>query len=368
MRIVGISAFQVDLPLHEGSYNWSGGKSVQVFDSTVVRIATNKGVEGYGEVCPLGPAYLPSYAAGARAGIAELAPALLGLDPRQLDVVNRTMDSALKGHPYAKSALDVACWDVLGKSCGLPVSELLGGRVGADFVLYRAISQDAPATMAEKVAAYRTEGYRRFQLKVGSDVETDVGRIRAVAAVLEPGDVLIADANTGWLSHEALRVCRAVRDVDVYIEQPCLTYEECVAVRRRIDHPFVLDECIDTVGSLLRARADAAADVVNLKISKFGGLTRTRQARDLCVTLGLGMTIEDTWGGDIATAAIAHVAHSTPPRHLFTATDFNSYVTVSIADGAPERKHGRMAAPEGPGLGVEPRHDVLGDPIFEASL
>lgn len=367
MRIVGLSLFQVDLPLHEGTYNWSGGKSVEVFDSTVVRLTTDDGLEGFGEVCPLGPVYLPSYAEGARTGIVELAPTLLGMDPRQLDVVNRAMDSAMKGHPYVKSAIDVACWDLLGKATGLPASELLGGRVGADFVLYRAISQEDPEKMAAKVAGYRREGYRRFQLKVGADVETDVERIRAVAAELKKGDVLIADANTGWLRHEALRVARAVRDVDVYIEQPCASYEECLGVRRRIDHPFVLDESVDSVAMLVRAHADAAADVVNLKISKLGGLTRARQARDLCVSLGLGMTIEDTWGGDIVTASIAHLAHSTPPRNLFTATDFNSYVTVQTADGAPRRVDGRMAAPDGPGLGVQPRMEILGDPVFEAT-
>ena len=367
MRIVGLSLFQVDLPLHEGSYNWSGGKSVEVFDSTVVRLRTDEGIDGFGEVCPLGPVYLPSYAEGARTGIIELVPALLGLDPRQLDVVNRAMDTAVKGHAYVKSAIDVACWDILGKATGLPVSELLGGRVGPDFVLYRAISQESPEVMASRVAAYRSEGYRRFQLKVGSDVETDIERIRAVAAELERGDVLIADANTGWLRHEALRVARGVRDVDVYIEQPCVSYEECLGVRQRIDHPFVLDECIDSVATLVRAHADAAADVVNLKISKLGGLTRARQARDLCVSLGLGMTIEDTWGGDIVTSSIAHLAHSTPPRHLFTATDFNSYVTVQTADGAPRRVDGRMSAPTDPGLGVRPKMDVLGEPVFEAT-
>jgi len=367
MRIVGLSLYQVDLPLYEGSYNWSGGKSVQVFDSTVVRLLTDDGLEGFGEVCPLGPVYLPSYAEGARTGIIELVPALLGLDPRQLDVVNRAMDTAMKGHAYVKSAIDVACWDILGKATGLPVSELLGGRVGPDFVLYRAISQESPDLMAARVAEYRSEGYRRFQLKVGAEVETDVERIRAVAAELKRGDVLIADANTGWLRHEALRVARAVQDVDVYIEQPCASYEECLGVRRRIDHPFVLDECIDSVTTLVRAHADAAADVVNLKISKLGGLTRARQARDLCASLGLGMTIEDTWGGDIVTASIAHLAHSTSPRHLFTATDFNSYVTVETADGAPRRVDGRMSAPTAPGLGVRPKMDVLGDPVFEAT-
>ena len=179
-KIVRIAAFQVDLPLHD-SYNWSGGKSVRVFDSTIVR--------------------------------------------------------------------------------------------------------------------------------VGADPETDVQRIRQVAALLDDSDVLIADANTGWLMKDAARVVRAVRDVDVFIEQPCVTYEECLAIRRRTDHPFVLDECIDGVGAVVRGHADSAMDAVNLKISKLGGLSATRLARDLCVSLGIAVTIEDSWGSDVATAAIAHLAH-----------------------------------------------------------
>jgi len=363
VKIARILAYRVELPLHEGAYKWSGGKGVSVFDSTIVRVETDEGVIGHGEVCPLGPFYLPAYAEGVRAGLRELGPHLLGADPRELGKLNRLMDAALKGHPYVKSGIDIACWDILGQAAGLPVCELLGGRYGADVHLYRAISQDTPEAMAGRVAGYRAEGYRRFQLKVGGDPDVDVERIRAVAATLQTGDRLIADANTGWTQHEAMRVAKAVRDVDVYIEQPCLTYEECLSVRRHIDHPFVLDENVDSLDMLLRARADLAMDVVNLKISKLGGLTRTAQARDLCVTMGIAMTIEDSWGGDVTTAAIAHLAHSTPTELLFTTTDFNSYVTVSAADGAPRRVNGRMAASAEPGLGVRPRMDVLGSPL-----
>ncbi len=365
MKITRIAAYQVDLPLHEGSYKWSGGKSVEVFDSTIVQVETDSGAVGYGEVCPLGPFYLPAYAAGVRAGIKELAPHLLGSDPRQLAALNRQMDAALKGHPYVKTGIDLACWDILGQVTGQPVCILLGGRYGADFVLYRAISQEAPEAMAEKVADYRAQGYRRFQLKVGADPQTDIERIRQVAALLQPSDKLIADANTGWLMHEAARVVRAVQDVDVYIEQPCLSYEECLAIRRRTNHPFVLDEVVDGLDMLLRGQADQAMDVVNIKISKFGGLTKASLARDLCVSMGIAMTIEDSWGGDITTAAIAHLAHSTPSEFLFTATDFNSYVTVSTAEGAPQRVQGRMAASTAPGLGIRPRWQVLGSPVLD---
>tara|TARA_Y100001934_G_scaffold275228_1_gene369201 strand:- start:1269 stop:2372 length:1104 start_codon:yes stop_codon:yes gene_type:complete len=364
MNIRKISVFQIDLPLHEGSYNWSGGKSVQVFDSTVVRIETDEGITGHGEVCPLGPVYLPAYAEGARAGIQVLAPALIGEDPTQLAKLNLQMDTTLKGHPYVKSAIDMACWDILGQATGQPICNLLGGRYGEDFLLYRAISQEEPEAMAGKVAGYRAEGYRKFQLKVGGDPETDIERIRAVSAELQRGDVLVADANTGWLMHQAARVVRAVKDIDVYIEQPCETFEECYSIRKMTDHPFVLDENIDGLPILLRANSMQAMDVVNIKISKFGGLTKARQARDLCVSLGIAMTIEDSWGGDIITAAISHLAHSTPSKLLFSSTDFNSYVTVSIADNAPQRKNGKLTASKAPGLGVTPKMDALGDPVF----
>ena len=364
MKISKVSVYQVGLPLHEGSYNWSGGKSVQVFDSTVVRIETDEGITGHGEVCPLGPVYLPAYAEGARAGIQVLAPALIGEDPTQLAKLNRHMDTTLKGHPYVKSALDMACWDILGQATGQPVCNLLGGRYGDEFLLYRAISQEAPEAMAGKVAGYRAEGYRKFQLKVGGDPETDIERIRAVSAELQRGDVLVADANTGWLMHQAARVVRAVKDIDVYIEQPCETFEECYSIRKLTDHPFVLDENIDGLPILLRANSMQAMDVVNIKISKFGGLTKARQARDLCVSLGIAMTIEDSWGGDIITAAISHLAHSTPTELLFSSTDFNSYVTVSIAVGAPQRQDGKLTASTGPGLGITPKMDALGDAVF----
>ena len=367
MKISKISVFQVDLPLHEGSYNWAGGKSVKVFDSTVVRVETDEGITGHGEVCPLGPVYLPAYAEGARAGIQVLAPALLGQDPTQLVKLNRHMDATLKGHPYVKSAIDMACWDILGQATGQPVCNLLGGRYGDDFLLYRAISQEAPEAMAGKVAGYRAEGYRKFQLKVGGDPETDIERIRAVSAELQRGDVLIADANTGWLMHQAARVVRAVKDIDVYIEQPCETFEECYSIRKMTDHPFVLDESIDGLPILLRANSLQAMDVVNIKISKFGGLTKARQARDLCVSLGIAMTIEDSWGGDIITAAIAHLAHSTPTELLFSSTDFNSYVTISNANDAPQRNNGRLAASNAPGLGITPKMDVLGQAVFEVN-
>ena len=367
MKITAIRAYQVDLPLKEGRYSWSNGNFVEVFDSTVVEVETDAGLKGYGETCPLGSAYLPAYALGVRSGLAELAPKVIGLDPRDLGVLNRHMDAVLRGHPYVKAGIDIACWDILGQAAGVPVCQLLGGQAQEDVVLYRAISQIEPEAMAANVAGHRDDGYTKFQLKVGADADSDIARIRLAAQEMRAGDVLVADANTGWTMHEAARVVNAVRDVDVYIEQPCPTYEECLVTRRRTSLPFVLDEVIDGVGTLQRALADGAMDVINLKISKVGGLTKARLIRDLCIEAGVPMTIEDTWGGDITTAAIAHLAQSTPREFCFSATDFNSYGTVNIANGAPSRVDGRMRASEAPGLGIAPIFEVLGDPVFEVS-
>ncbi|MGB5870540.1 MAG: cis-3-hydroxy-L-proline dehydratase [Albidovulum sp.] len=363
MKITKLTVYQVDLPLKEGRYSWSNGNFVEVFDSTVLEITTDAGLKGYGECCPLGSAYLPSFALGVRAGLAELAPHLIGQDPLNLGAVNRSMDAALRGHPYAKAPVDIACWDILGQATGQPVYTLLGGAAQDDVVLYRAISQEAPDIMARKIKGYAAEGYTKFQLKVGGDANDDIERIRATRAVLKPSDLLVADANTGWTRHEAARVVGAVAGLDVYIEQPCLTYEECVSVRRRTTLPFVLDEVIDTPNTLVRGIAEDAMDVINLKISKVGGLTKAKLMRDLCVTHGIPMTIEDTWGGDITTATIAHLARSTPAEFTFSATDFNSYGTVDIAEGAPKRVNGRMTAPDRPGLGITPIYEALGDPV-----
>ena len=364
MRISRIRVFRADLPMREGRYSWSN-QSHSAFDTTVVLIDTDSGLTGVGECCPLGPTYLPAYAEGVRAGIAQIVPALIGEDPTHLERMNDTMDGLIKGHPYVKSAVDMACWDLLGKVTALPVYTLLGGLRQTEVALYKVVSREDPADMASHVREYRSQGFRRFQVKVGEDPSTDIERIRATAEQMEAGDVLNADANTGWTRVGALQVADAIRDlprqtgVHLTFEQPCLTYEECLSVRQHTHLPFVLDECMDSLSAVLRGVQDHAMDMINLKISRFGGLTRAKQVRDLCVSLGLPMNIEDSWGGEITTAAIAHLAHSTPTSFQFQSSAFHEYATTTIATGAPEVRGGTMIASDAPGLGVTPIEDAL---------
>ena len=363
MNVTEVAVFQVDLPIKDGTYDWSGGQSHASFDSTIVRLQTSEGITGWGETTTLGSAYLPAYAGGVRSGIEELVDVVIGADPSQPAVIGRHMDRRLQGHPYVKSAVDIACWDILGKVTGEPVVTLLGGRFEPEVPLYRAISQGSPSAMADRVTRYRKQGYRRFQLKIGEDARTDGRRIRAARERLDSDDILIADANTGLTQHDAIRLVKAVEDFDVYIEQPCDTFQSCQTVRQHTDLPYILDESIDSIDMLVRAYAANAMDMVNLKISKVGGLTKARQFRDLACELGVVMIIEDTWASEIGTAAMAHLAQSTPPDMRLATTDFFNYNDVTTASGAPAVTDGTIKASAKPGLGVSPDMNVLGDPI-----
>jgi L-alanine-DL-glutamate epimerase-like enolase superfamily enzyme len=362
VKITKIRLYQVRLPMKEGSYSWAN-QSYTAFDSTVVRIDTDEGVYGVGEICPLGPAYLPAYAEGARSGIATMAPDLIGQDPTQVVAIDGLMETLLKGHPYVKSAVDIACYDIWGKVTGQPVCNLLGGRLQDEVRLFKVVSRAEPAVMAEKLISYQEQGFNQFQMKVGSDPDIDIERIRKVASALQPGNKLAADANCGWRQHDAVRVVSAVSDMSLYIEQPCETYEECRVVRDHTTQPMILDECMDSLRAVIRGHQERAMDVINLKISRMGGLTKSRVIRDVCMQLGIIMTIEDTWGGEIADAAIAHLAHSTPRNFHFQSSAFQEYATHPIASGGPVIKDGFMAMSSAPGLGVEPDWDLLGDPI-----
>ncbi len=368
MKITRIAVHQVDLPVAGGEYAWAD-QAHAAFDSTVVIVETDEGVTGVGETCPLGSTYLAAFPEGARAGIARIARELIGLDPTRTGLIADRMDATLKGHPYAKSALDMACWDILGKSVGLPVHALLGGRQQESVRLYKVITRGDPGRMADDVARCRAEGITQFQVKVGEDPDTDIERFRRTAAAMRPGEVMDADANCGWRRDEAIRVVNAVdglaaeHGIRLYIEQPCPSYEECLPVRRICRHPFVLDECMDSLAALLRGAQDGAMDAINLKINRFGGLTRARLVRDLCVALGLPMNIEDSWGGEISTAAIAHLAASTPAEFHWQSAAFHTWNARPIATGGPEVAAGRMTASDRPGLGVEPMMDVLGAPV-----
>lgn len=364
-EIARIDLFQYTLTYAHGDYVMSSGRVVNTLTSMVVKLHTRDGHVGYGESCPLGSAYLPGFAAGGRAALELMAPGLLGRDGTNLADIWARMDVALSGHLYAKSAVDIACWDLLGRVTGLPVAELLGGRLQEEVRLYVAVPMGSPATMAEFVQRERAMGIHCFQMKLGSDPVMDARRAAAIIAATESDDLVIADANGGWRRQDAIVAVRLLEPMDrLILEQPCPTLEECLAIRDLTRLPMVLDEVIVDTGTLLRAVAAHGMDHINLKIGRVGGLSRARVMRDVAVELGLRLTIEDTWGGDLTTAAVSHLAAGVPRIALFAASFMNDWTKEHIAGYEPRSHAGLGPVPEGPGLGVEIDENQLGTPVF----
>ena len=362
-RITGVTAWQLPLTGLDGGYAFGNGRREPVTTTTLVRIDTDAGVSGWGEACPLGAGYLPASAEGIAAALPRLADAILGADACRPGAIVRRLDGAMAGEAFAKSALDMACHDALGHAAGLPLHVLLGGAFVDEVPLYYSVAQGDPATMAEAANRARAAGYRHLQLKVGGDPGSDIERIRAVAAEAVPGELLLCDANRGWRRIDALQVIAGTAELDYALEQPCDRYDDCLAVRHAARRPFKLDESVRGMDDLVRATRDEACDMVAVKIAKSGGLARARVARDYCAALGLPMTVEDVWGGDLVGAACAHLAASTPPEALLHTADLHNYHAEHHAGGGPAVSQGRMAVPAGPGLGCAPDPEQLGEPL-----
>ena len=364
MKISRISVYQADITVARGGYAVSRGRIVREVDTTVVLIDTDAGTTGIGESCPMGTDYLPAFPGAVRAGIELIGPALLGADPRELSVVNRIMDTTLLGHPYVKNGIDMACWDILGKAAGVPLYKLLGGMLNEGPRARIGLSAAPADEMARMLAERQAQGFNHFSAKVGDDPDADIERLNQICAALKPGQTIVADANRGWTVHGALRVCQGIGHLNsIYIEQPCDTYEECLLVRRAAPQPMIIDECIDTISSFKRAWSDKALDGVNIKTARHGGVSRTRQLRDLCNTLGISVYIQDVWGTAISASAIAHLAASTPPELFLGIWDPMGWNESDVATGGPEMRNGRYFASDRPGLGVEPMMEILGEPV-----
>jgi cis-L-3-hydroxyproline dehydratase len=364
VKIASVEVYGLDLTYVHGQYVMSGGRVIDSLPSTYVRVIDTDGADGWGEVCPLGSTYLASHAGGARAALELLGPAVIGVEASNLAAVNEAMDAVLMGHEYAKSPLDVACWDLLGRRTGTSVTTLLGGLRQTSFPLYMAVPLDSPEAMTDYVLARRAEGIHRFQLKIGGDPTVDGERARRVVEATGDEDLIVADANCGWRLNDAIRAARAMEGLPrFYFEQPCPTMEECIEVRRHTTLPMVYDEIVHDVPTMLRAVREGGAGAFNLKVSKVGGLTRAKLMRDLAEQLGVQVTIEDTWGGDVVSATSAHLAASTSPEALLTVSFMNDWTNEHVAGYQPRSVNGIGTAPTAPGLGIDVDRSTLGAPL-----
>ena len=374
MKITAIDVFQVDLPFSGGTYRLSGGRDYHSFDATFVCVHTDTGLEGWGESTPFGATYINAHALGVRSGIAELAPQVLGCDPRLTERVYETMDQTLVGHGHAKTPIDVACWDILGQATGLPVHALLGGSTGVPMPLISSIHAGSPEDMRARVQAHRKQGYRGHSVKVGaSDAEggpmLDAERIAASMADRQPGEFFLVDANGGLTPETALRMLGLLPDgLDFVLEAPCRTWRETLSLRQRCRRPIALDELVQTDADVAQLIASDAADGFGLKISKAGGLTPARRQRDMALAAGLTVSVQDTVGSEISFAALAALGQTVPPRALRCVLDVRDMVRGQFAAFHAPMSEGGILLGQAPGLGLTVDPAALGAPVASYAL
>lgn len=373
MRIEAIDVYQVDLPFSDGVYRLSGDRTYAEFDATIVRLTTDEDLEGWGESTPFGPNYVAAHARGVRAGIEEMADAILGCDPRHVDRVTESMDRSLVGHNHAKTAIDVACWDLFGKATEMPVYSLLGGGTGTSMPLISSIHVGEPDEMRQRVAELREKGYKGHSIKIGASQAVngpglDAERIKHALADAEHDEFFIVDGNGGLTPEYMLRVLNLLpAELDFVLENPCETWRENVSLRRRSHFPLYFDELADSDTAILQAITEDAVDGIGLKISTSGGLTRGRRHRDMCLTAGIPLSVQATTGSEIAFAALAHLGQTVPPEMLRCVLDPTHLVSAQTATFDADVSGGVVTLSDAPGLGIHVDQDAIGDPVASYS-
>ncbi len=364
MKIKEIHIYQYDLQVRNGPYRMANS-DIQALDTTLVKLVADNGLIGWGETCPLGSAYAPSHAAGARAALAEMAPSLLGENPLQPLALRRKMDGLLNGHRYVKTAIDIAAYDLLGKRTNMRVADLLGGAVRERIPSYFASGIGSPDEIARLAAGKMAEGYLRMQIKIGGrPIDIDIEVIRKVWETVGSGMRLAVDANRSLTARDALHISRACFDIPLVIEQPCNTLEEIIAIRNQLHHPVYIDENSEDLNAVLRAVGEGVCEGFGMKLSRIGGLHAMATFRDICEARGLHHTCDDSWGGDIVAAACTHIGATVQPHLLEGVWLAQPYIEGHYDPiNGIKIKDGHIALPSGPGLGVVPDEAIFGEPV-----
>jgi len=360
MKITAVRAYEVAFGMALGPYKSAKG-SLDKLTTTIVAIDTDDGVTGWGEVCPWGANYLPALHGAVLPILRELAPSVIGRDPRMLAEINDAMDRAVMGQLYVKTALDYACWDILGKATGLPVYALLGGKLTERLPLIASIPGGVE-DMRRTVAHYLSKGHRQYSLHISAPNRQDFPAYREVIESFAPETWVSIDANQSWTMMTAVEVARTFADLTIALEQPVADLEQCAILRRKIDLPMILDETIVTPGDTMRAGVTGTFEGIGLKIGRCGGLTKARRVCDAADSLGLVYWMKDVIGTEIATLATAHLAHSRPPKNLAGALSCIELADTVTGAAALAHENGDMFVPDmTPGLGFEPDMGVLGE-------
>ena len=373
MKIIAFQLYTIKLPTRR-DHNWASKMDSPIGQHAIIRIDTDDGLSGWGEApagLTWGGADMRYYGESATSVshiVSDaLMPMLIGMDPREIAVIHRQMDRAVKGHPYAKAAIDVACWDLAGKGLNLPVHTLLGGRHREGIELAHSLGimpVDAAVDEAEQAVA---EGALTIKCKTGIDPERDVALVKVLRERLGDDIKIRVDANEGYANvSQAVSVTRRQEEYGLMLcEQPLAGALALSRVARRIDSPVMADESAWTVKDVIELDELEAAQYISCYVTKPGGLYRARQQGEVAERLGIHCDIGGSIETGIGNAANLHLgvalANATLPSvcpvSRPTGTDgpdiAGIYYTDDLIQDSFAFRDGMVMVPDGPGLGIE---------------
>jgi muconate cycloisomerase len=373
MEIVGARVFLVAVPSRR-EHAWASKLEQPIGRHAVVRVDTDDGVSGWGEAPAIatwggaGMRYYGETPETVRHIVSDyLLPAVRGVDPAELSVVHAMMDNAVKGHPYAKAAVDVACHDIAGRVLGIPVWKVLGGKHRDRLPVTHSLGimeLDRCVDEAEQAVA---EGARTIKCKTGVDAARDVELVRRLRETLGDDVAIRVDANEGYATvDEAVKTTRLQDAYELLLcEQPVAGAEALAAVAARVDCPVMADESAWTALDILELHELEAAACFSCYVTKPGGLWKARRQAELAAELGLTCDIGGSIELGIGNAANLHLGAALPNAVLPSVCPVTKpagsagpevagvyYVDDVVAE--PFRfEDGAVLVPDGPGLGVE---------------
>jgi L-alanine-DL-glutamate epimerase-like enolase superfamily enzyme len=352
MRVTGIELYVCEFPLKSpfriAYADWTAMPSI------VSRIITDEGIEGLGEGVPDPEVTGETLEATVAVLTHDLGPMLLGRDPRDMEAALLAFRRRVRGVPTAVATLEIAMNDLIGKAYGIPAHRLYGGRTTADLDLFHVVSLGSPDEMAESSAKAIAGGYRGLKLKLGGGTELDeVARVSAVRQAVGDDVPVKIDANQGWgTPGRAIRIIRKLeRFAPVWVEQPVAQWnlEGLAEVRSKVDVPIMADEAVHDARDLMSIIRLKAADLINIKLMKCGGMSQAMQLIHIAAGAGLAVQIGSMVESGIASMAGAHLAAA---REEVVSLETSGPLLFS-ADGveSPIRAP-RFQVADAPGLGV----------------
>lgn len=323
--------------------------------SLICRVRTDGGLEGLGEAVPdahvTGETVASTFAVLAE----DLCPLLVGEDPRDLERIRQRVFSTVTGVPTAKAAIEIALNDLLAKSAGVAVHRLYGGRTRSDLELFFVVSLGTPNEMAESAyAAVTARGHRGLKLKLGQGGPAlEEERVRAIRAAVGDAVPLRIDANQGWgtASEAVITIRRLERFAPLWIEQPVVRGDlrALAEVRARVDLPVMADEAVRDAVDLLEVIRLGAADMVNVKLMKCGGIAPAAHLVQLAGSAGMGVQVGSMVESGIASMAGAQLAAARPEVVSLETSGPLLFAEDVVASPILQP---RFTVTEDPGLGV----------------